>query len=115
MVNHAKDNKAQVITDADTGGYWQIIYVKEKLYYYTDIQIGTLSEHRYKQLSFNNTESYGPTTLIFNKKIEDRNLAFFSLEGWKIFKPIPKVNYDKNFLLSSYNDGTIIIYLNPSN
>lgn len=115
LVNHAKDNKAQVITDADTGGYWQIIYVKEKLYYYTDIQIGTLSEHRYKQLSFNNTESYGPTTLIFNKKIEDRNLAFFSLEGWKIFKPIPKVNYDKNFLLSSYNDGTIIIYLNPSN
>lgn len=109
LIGHVND-ETSVITDADTGGYWQIIYAKEKLYQHYEINIFSLSEVRYKQLIYHNLDNYGSTLFIFNKMISDKNLILYSLEGWKKFKPIPKSDYDENGLNPLYNDGMIVIY-----
>jgi hypothetical protein len=109
LVSHLND-ETSVITDADTGGYWQIIYTKEKLYQHSEINVLSLSQVRYKQLIYHNLDKYGSALFIFNKMISDKNLMLHSLESWKKFKPISKSNYDENGLNSLYNDDLIIIY-----
>jgi hypothetical protein len=111
FVHNGKNEETTVIADADTGGYWQILYSKG-LFNECRLNIVTITTNRYYSILNNDIIGSYNMIYLYNNDIFDKNLALFSLEGWEKFKPISKYEYDQDNLQLIYNDNHVLIYSN---
>ncbi|AEK73091.1 hypothetical protein GQS_05965 [Thermococcus sp. 4557] len=107
--HHIQD--ISIISDGNTGGYYQIILSKYHLYETSRVKIFKwgITLRIYENLvqgKYRNEKSL----LVVNTLLFKKHLRLVSLQAWNRFKPLPSGSYIvQNNLLMIYNDNNIVI------
>ena len=100
----------ELISDANTIGYFQIMFTKNNIYDKNDINNTYMQDQEYYQINDGNYSISNNTYVIINTELAEKHLIFSSLTYWNTFIPLNTTTVDKNELNRIYNDNFNIIY-----
>jgi hypothetical protein len=107
-----KSRPRVVLSDADTAGYYQIIYTENEVYATCKLNNSDTTYTQYDSIAKGTFVLDNGTVFALNAYLYERHLTFGSLEFWNIFEPISRSRTDSNEnLVCVFDDGFVQILL----
>lgn len=108
IVSHSEGD-AKVLSDADTAGYYEVLYAKYEMYQHIPLYFRDIRLPEYDKLYRGFYNSTDKQLIVLNIKLYQKHLAFGSLRYWDRFKPLPPQKMFKNRVQVIYNDESFMI------